>query len=203
MVARELVEQVGAERQGRAHGAAEQLVQRALKQLCLQVEQGDFEGRHGGGARLVALRRKRSRRVRIAVDRCIHDAGQGVGVEHVHARQLRRNALQVGECLQVAVTLTQPDAAIGGFDLDDAAQRPGFVHAGDVEQRRVAKRDRGDAHSGDARGGGGHHAALRSEKRIVPVSDSRGASQRVPVLNTPRAARLKPSATWLTGSRHR
>ena len=82
------------------------------------------------------------------------------GADLQQLRQLRRNALQVGECLQVAVTLTQPDAAIGGFDLDDAAQRPGFVHTGHVQKRRVTKRNGGDAGSHDAGGRQAHSNIL-------------------------------------------
>ena len=51
--------------------------------------------------------------------------------------------------------------------------------------------------------GCGQSSAGCSVIRMLPASDAPGANQRVPVSDTPRAARLKPSATWLVGSTHR
>lgn len=47
------------------------------------------------------------------------------------------------------------------------------------------------------------HVVQRAAITMPPYSDSPAPITRVPVQGSPRAARLKPSTTWLTGSAHR
>lgn len=60
-----------------------------------------------------------------------------------------RRLAEIAERLEIAVAFAKADAAVVGLDLDDRAQRPGFVDAHDVQKRWVAESDRRNADIGD------------------------------------------------------
>ena len=61
----------------------------------------------------------------------------------------RRHGLERRQRGGIAIALAKPDQPAVGLDLDDRAQRIGFVNSRSVEQRRIAEGDRGDADCGD------------------------------------------------------
>ena len=72
---------------------------------------------------------------------------QLVEVERVEADQLRLQLLLDRQRRGIAVAFAEADVAVVALDLDDRAQRKGFVDTAGVEQRRITEGDGGD---GDA-----------------------------------------------------
>ena len=81
--------------------------------------------------------------------RGLNDSAQPVQIEGIKADQLLLHLLLDRQRRGVAVAFTQADIAGVALDLNDRAQREGFVDTAGVEQRRVAKRDRGDGNADD------------------------------------------------------
>ncbi|MNK85483.1 hypothetical protein D3C87_1053650 [compost metagenome] len=146
--------QVSAERNLVADRPAQQVHQRHVQRMRLQIEERHFERRvsvahrfarmgTGGQFRAGKARRFVRRHSRL------NDGAQLIEVERVKADQLALQLLLDRQRRSVAVTLTQTDVAIVAFDLDDRTQRKGFVNAAGVEQWRITEGDGGDGDSFD------------------------------------------------------
>ena len=158
-----LEEQVGAVGHRVAHLAAEQVDDRCADELALQVEHRDLERADHLGGVLRTVRAGREfeldrpgggpdRRTHALLHRVERE---GREPEHEIARLLEHR-----EHRRVAVGLGDADALVVRLQLDDRAQRPGFVDAGGVQQRAVAEGDRRDAHGDDAQVAEGLHGGV-------------------------------------------
>ena len=162
-VLRPLVEEVGRERYGRAYCASQQIDDRNAGGLALRVESGHLERRvrredgagrcrrageslgvAAAGATARVIGRRGGRAIAWSVDDRGHPAAEAVEVEDRQPDDLPAGGLEPGQHGVVAVRLAEPDHPVVADQLDDAAQGPRLVYAGDVEQWRIPERDRRD-----------------------------------------------------------
>jgi hypothetical protein len=141
-----LVEQISAEIDTIAHLAAQQIADRPAKRLASKIQAGHLDRAKGTRRRLeLALPQRRAQIAAPAratrpdrrLKRCQLER---IAPDHqiTHRQQVIRHRL-------ATVGLADAGGAVIADDLDDCAQGVGRVQAHGGAQRRVAKRDRGDA----------------------------------------------------------
>ncbi|MDT4834975.1 hypothetical protein FQZ97_686290 [compost metagenome] len=175
-----LVEQVGAEGHALARSAAQQVHDRRVGELALQVHHRHFKGADhlGYGFGDVGARCQRNLDTE-ELRRGLPGRDQR-GDTHFHVvecpgRETRERRCGLGhrfEHGQVAVALVDADQAGVGLDLDDRAQRPGLVDAGGVEQRWIAECDRRDTDVSDGVGGHRRDVLKRRDQGASTVCGS-------------------------------
>lgn len=82
-------------------------------------------------------------------NRRLNDAAQLIEVERVEPDQLVLHLLLNGQRRGVAIAFAEADVTVVAFHFDDRAQCERFMDATGVEQRRIAKGDRGYGHAYD------------------------------------------------------
>jgi len=143
-------EQVGTEGNLIAHRAAEQVHQRHLQVMRLQVKKRHFKGRIGVAHRFAGMGAGGQFRPRHAprfIGRhCgLHNGPQLIEIERIETYELLLQLLLDGQCRSIAVALAQANVAIVALDFDDRTQGIGLVNSAGIEQRRVPEGDGGDS----------------------------------------------------------